>query len=436
MKNQTLRFERNIIVLVLSLLIMTVSFIIPETAANAATKKPSIAKEMAIPIGKMDSKVCWNINSYEIETAKKLTVLNKVKGATYAFTSSDTKVATISKDGGYLTGLKAGSATITCTQTLKNKKTTVGKCKVTVKKPVLKINKDTDNVFAIGSEGFNLLSFYNAMDPLYHIEYRNQNATYSLSSNSKDFTIKQVKCDASTAKDATDWDEFVNELKNYIGDRYFYGYQFTAKKAGTYTITVKETYNKKTVTLGSFKVIIKDACIASPDIDLLLGNNMNVYSLVDYKKADTDYYYSIENFDEANIENNPVVFYEDENDLILFGNKVGSAKVTVREGSEKGALIGTVTVTVAESPCQEIILDEKEFTAYVGDEYFNIYYDLDPWDTTDKVTITSDNPQVLKVEYDEDEMSWNYQPLETGTANVTIQCGNQSVICKVTVEEW
>ncbi len=432
--NQKRKIVRVIMLLVLCCAVTAGNLFLPGRTAEAAAKKPSIAKQMTIPVGKLDSKTCWNTGSIDLGTAEKLTVNNKMKGATYTFTSGDSKVVTISKDGGYATGLKAGSATITCTQTYKGKKTTVGQCKVTVKSSALKVN-DYEDEFAVGSSGYDLSTFYACEDPLFHIEYRNPNASYTLTSDSKDFTIKEIKCDASTAKNATDWEEYVDVLKSYIGDRYFYGYSYTAKKAGTYTITVKETYNKSTKTLGSFKVVIKDTCISEDNVDILLGNYLNAFTLLEYPKADISYYFGIEDFDETNIENNALLIYSNGSDVSLYGNKTGTAKVSVREDSEKGALIGTVTVTVKESPCEEIILDEKEYTTYV-DDYFDINFDLEPWDTTDKVTITSDNPKVLKVEYDEDEISWNYTALKTGTANITIQCGNQSVVCKVTVEEW
>jgi hypothetical protein len=119
----------------------------------------------------------------------------------------------------------------------------------------------------------------------------------------------------------------------------------------------------------------------------------------------------------------------------LYANKAGTAEVTVREGSEQGPLIGTVTIVVSEAPCQSITLDSEEYTTYV-DDYFSIDYELDPWETTDKVTIESDNPKVLKVEYNEEDETWEYTPLKVGEANVTIKCGNQSATCKVTVEEW
>ena len=181
--------------------------------------------------------------------------------------------------------------------------------------------------------------------------------------------------------------------------------------------------------------MIKDTVLSETELDLLLGNYLSASSMLEYRKENTEYYCIIEGYDEENIANNVLLMEESEYDLNLYANKTGTAKVTFREGSKNGALIGTVSITVKEAPCQEIILEEDEITAYV-DGYLDLSFELKPYDTTDKVTITSDNPKVLKVEYDEDYNSWSYTMLKVGTANLTIQCGNQSAIVKVTVEEW
>jgi hypothetical protein len=435
MEKQKIKVTKLLVFMALCCALLVGNLLIPSQAAEAATKKAAIsATKLTIPVGKIESKVNWNINIYEISTAQKLTVKNAVKGATYQFTSSNSKVVKISKDGGYLTGLKAGSATITCTQTLKGKKTTVGKCAVTVKGAKLAIN-DYDNVFPVGSGQYDLTHYFSAMEPLFAITYRNPNATYTLSSSNKNFSIKLVKNDASKAKSLSDDKYYQTELKNYIGSRYFYGYQFTAKKAGTYTITVKETYNKKTKNVGTFKVVIKDTSISEPEVNMLLGNEMNVFSLVNYTKANTMYYFVIKDYDEANEANNILTFKQYGSELYLYANKTGTAEVTVREGSEKGKEIGTAKIVVAEAPCTGITVDE-EYSTYVDDSYFYIPFDLEPWDTTDKVTIESDNTKVLKVEYDQEYGEWKYTPLKVGEANVTIKCGDQSVVTKVVVEEW
>lgn len=256
MKTQKITFTRLLVLMALCCALIAESLFIPGTAAEAATKDAAIsATEMTIPIGKMDSKLYWSINEYELSNAQKLTVKNAVKGATYQYTSSDTKVATISKEGGYLTGLKAGSATITCTQVYKSKKTTIGKCKVTVKNAGLTVN-EYENEFSVGDGGYDLTHYFACSEPLFNITYRNPKATYILTSSSKNFSIKSIKYDASMVKDMTSNEEYQAVVKDYIGKRYIYGYKYTAAKAGTYTVTVKETYNNKTKTLGSFKVVI------------------------------------------------------------------------------------------------------------------------------------------------------------------------------------
>lgn len=428
-------FTRLAVLMVLCCVLVAGNLIVPGKVVSAATKKATISTtEMTIPIGKISNKASWNDNSWYLKNGEKLTVKNSIKGATYQFTSSNTKVVKIDKTGGYLTGIKSGSATITCVQTYKNKKNTVGKCKVTVKNATL-TTSEYENEFAVGKGEFNLDSYYSSSEPLYQITYRNPDASYSLTSDSKDFTIKEVKYDASKVKDITDSEEYQTVLKDFIADRYLYGYQFNAEKAGVYTITIKETYNKKTKTLGSFKVEIKDTTIREPKVELLEGNSLNVFDLVSYTKENTVYYFAIKDYDETNDDNNVVYLERRDNELYLFGNKTGTAEVIVTEGSEQGPVIGTVTITVIQAPCESIYVDSNEYTTYVGDEYFNIYYELEPWDTTDKVTIESDKPDVLKVEYNQEEGYWVYTPLKAGKVTITIKCGEQTVKCSVIVEE-
>ncbi len=434
MEKQKFKLAKVLVLVALCCALVVGNFAMPSMVAEAATKKTAVsATTMTIPVGKMDSKVYWNKNIYEVSNAQKLTVKNTVKGATYQFTSSDTKVVKVSKDGGFLTGVKAGTATITCTQTYKNKKTTIGKCKVTVKSSALAV-REYGNEFAIGTYGYNLSDYFACEEPLFSITHRNPNASYSYTSNDKNLTIKEIKYDASKAKDVSNNKEYQEVLTNYIGKAYFYGYEFTAKKAGTYTITVKETYNKKTRTVGSFKIVVKDTSISQSKVDLLLDKEENVFNLLSYPKQNTLYHFSFKNYDEVNKENNPVMLVEYGEYLVIYGNKTGTAELIIRENSDKGAVIGTVEITVYEVPCESITVD-SEYTTYVDDD-FSIYYELEPWDTTDKISIESDNPEVLKVKYNEDYEEWEYTPLKVGEANVTIKCGNQSVVCKVIVEEW
>ena len=405
------------------------------TVAQAATKKASISTtKMTIPVGKLKSGIYWTeIKTWDRGVAQKLTVKNSVKGATYSFTSSDKKVVTIGKDGGYLTGVSAGTATITCKQTYQKKTTVVGTCKVTVKKASMIAYNDLGSdgdlgnpVVAVGDGVYDMYSWFAGMDAFYYIGYRNPSAKYTFKSNSADFTMEEVKySDKETAE--------------FAGVDYSYGYKYTAKKAGVYTITVQETYNKKSTKLGSFKVEVKDTYVEKDEIQLRMGDSTGIFSYVYYSKANTIYYFKVENYDESKPESNVVgLEYEDydteKSNLLLFGQVPGTATVTVREGSETGEVIGTLKVKVYEAVCEEIVLESNELTTYVGDEYFYIYYDLEPYDTTDKVTIESDNTEILMVKYS-DEEGWVYSPLKAGTANVTIKCGTKTAVVKVTVTE-
>lgn len=353
MERPKIKITRLLALLALCCTLLAGNLFIPGKIAEAAAKKTTIsATTMTIPVGKMGNKVYWNQNSWELSNAQKLAVKNPVKGATYQYTSSNTKVAKIAKNGGYLTGLKAGSATITCTQTYKNKKTTVGKCKVTVKNAALSVSS-YGNQFAVGNGGFNLADYYSALDSLFTITYRNPNATYTLTSSNADFSIKEVKYDASKVKDVTDNKEYQDVLKSFIGSRYLYGYQFTAKKAGTYTVTVKETYNKKTKTLGNFKVEIKDTSISESTKELYVGDYLGAFNLLDYAKENTKYYFDVKDTSVLSLN-------QDGSDLSFYANKAGTTEVTIREGSEQGTLIGTVTITVIE----ESSYDYDDFEDY------------------------------------------------------------------------
>ena len=417
--------------LMLGMIVLSQGIFTSETA-QAATKKTSISTtKMTIPIGKLKSGIYWtDVKTWDRGVAQKLTVKNSIKGATYSFTSSDKKIVTIGKNGGYLTGVSAGSATITCKQTYKKKTTVVGTCKVTVKKANFVSYSDLssgyDSEVPVGKGEYDFYSSYAGMDAFYYIGYRNPSAKYTFKSNSTDFSMEEVKYSGG-------------ETAEFAGVDYSYGYKYEAKKAGTYTITVQETYNKKTRKLGSFKVVVKDTYVESEEIQLRIGDSVSVFNYVYYTNPNAMYHFSVDNFDDSKPEGNVLgLGYEDYDTekayLLLFGQVPGTATVTVRENNEAGKVIGTLKVKVYEAACEDIVLESNEYTTYVGDEYFYLYYELQPYDTTDKVTIESDDPTVLKVEYSEYGY-WVYTPLKVGTANLTIKCGSKSAVAKVTVTE-
>lgn len=70
-----------------------------------------------------------------VNKTSKIVISDKNKKATYTFISNNTKVATVNKSG-VVTGVKAGTATITVKSTYQKKVSKVGSVKVTVKKAV------------------------------------------------------------------------------------------------------------------------------------------------------------------------------------------------------------------------------------------------------------------------------------------------------------
>lgn len=100
------------------LALMMIITIIPASTTYAATKKPTLsAKKVTLEVGKK----------------KTLKVKNIDKNATLKWSSNKKTVATVSSMG-VVKAVKAGTATITCKVTTKNKKKYTLTCKVTVKK--------------------------------------------------------------------------------------------------------------------------------------------------------------------------------------------------------------------------------------------------------------------------------------------------------------
>jgi ribosomal protein S18 acetylase RimI-like enzyme len=79
---------------------------------------------------------------------------------------------------------------------------------------------------------------------LVYYQYRNCDATYTFTSDSKNFVVKET-------------------IKKDPGSNgvYIVAQTYTAKKPGTYTVTVKETYNKKTRVVGKVEYEVKKATV-------------------------------------------------------------------------------------------------------------------------------------------------------------------------------
>ncbi len=216
----------------MALLIAVLIFPLCITMEGTAEKKPSLnVKQMTIGIGS------YGVDEYGYYAKDQkyyLSVRNSKKGATYTFTSKDKKIATVKKEGSkaYITGVKAGKTAITVKQKLNGKTTTIGTCNITVKNATLVVDKELLAEYELG------IDFLINKRTL-KIKNYNPEAKYTFISNKEGIVI--------TEKEYEDEGLGMN----------FYHILYTATKPGTYKITVKETYKKKTRKVGTFNITIK-----------------------------------------------------------------------------------------------------------------------------------------------------------------------------------
>lgn len=389
--------------------------------AKTKAKKPTLsAKSMDIPVGKITGKVQWDYRKAAYApcgVGKKLTVKNKVKGASYRFTSSNSKVVKIAKDGGYLTGVKAGNATITCTQTLKGKKTVVGKCKVSVKNASF-YNVEFDGKICLGK------SIYQPLTTGFLLRYRNPDARYTFDTGSDGLKIYEKK-----------WTEKDNEkdpehMAFSVEGMYTYLQIMEAKKSGTYNVTIKETYRNKTRKVGSFKVTVFDPEVVTEPIEKLEGDDLDFAEILlhpaerNYTKYETEI-----------VEGADLIEKQDVGDDYLYGTllKEGTMKIKVTEKAT-GKEIGTAVVKIKHVACEGIDLREPQISTYVGDydTYLDYVFRLTPEETTDPVTAVSKDENIFRV-YTNEQGEIYGTPVAAGETTVVITCGSQKVEIPVKV---
>ena len=343
-------------------------------------------------------------------------VQNSKKGASYTFTSSNKKVATVkaSKTTGYLTGIKAGTTTITVKQKLKGKTTTVGTCKVTVKNATVKASAETSKELL--SVGTGTWFYSDGTEPICVIQNMNPKATYSFVSNSKDFRMSQK----------------MESMPVWGDDFYVYAQTYTAKKAGTYTVTVKETYKKKTKTLGKIKVKVHDNGLREDNVTLPVGGDLNLQDLLKYYNGGWVVDCAEEDIlepGEPDWNGNPTVH----------AIKPGTAKLKFSykdyEKDTQGEQFGVCTVTVVEVKVTDIQLEKEIINVCEDDQGYdplNYKYTLitDPEDFyyNGDVTFTSSDEKVVSI-----SSEGTCQIEGAGTATVTITAGDVSKTVTVIV---
>ncbi|AEY66963.1 hypothetical protein [Clostridium sp. BNL1100] len=395
------QLKRNRIARIFICMLLVMTMILPAglatNVANAAAAKPSIQAKVTIGAGSIVS----SFDYYSKDDKYTLKVSNSVKNATYSFTSSNNNIVKVKASGttAYLTGVKAGSATITCNQKLSGKTTKVGTCTVTVKNST--VSQDFVPVVPMGTSAPN--------EPI-EFSYRNNDATYTYVSNNKNFAMKE-------------------SLSQFDG-MYFIKHSLTAKAPGTYSVTVKETYNKITRTVGTIKFTVKKATM-SGDASVDLGSPIWAFELMNNYRSDVNYLFISE--DEGIVD-----LYSENKSVYFKGLKVGTTTVTIYENTatpDKNKLVGTCKITVKEVVLEDLECDFDATELYVGDDPVRLYISKDPYHAPGTITVTSSDTKVVTVSEPDEEGICLISPVGAGTATITITCGDIKKTEEITVYE-
>lgn len=173
--------------------------------------------------------------------------------AKYTYTSSNKKIATVTKDG-IVKGIKAGKAKVKIKQTLKKKTTTVGTVTVNVMKATISPYADTDAEMIhelVNQPGYFRSTYKDPANctvirPENYLDYTNIKAVYKIySQDTKKLSLTSY-----------------GVVKNTSG-------------TGTVKLTIKETYKKKTRTVGTIKIKISNPSLykETKDSKIIVGNS-------------------------------------------------------------------------------------------------------------------------------------------------------------------
>lgn len=377
---------------------------------QAAIKKTTLAAKTAhISLG---TKGAHKIGeSLFEEGAHQVAIKNAKNGIKYTCTTSNKKVVTASVKSNKinLTGLKAGKATITCKQTVKGKTTTIGKVTVTVHKTTIKwddieghgLNK------IIPSNGENAL--YGEMGGFYTMYYStDKNVKYKISVDKKGLSVSTK-----------------NTKTVYSGARFL---NSTATKAGTYKVTLTQTYKKNkstsTVTTKFEDVKIRDSAtlyVGKPEFWTYLTEGcLSNYKLYELKGVNVDIFTKTDDS----------IIYVDE-DYNIHALKEGTVEVEVyyydKETQKLQEKLGTVKIDVKIVHTEDIYLELDDTMTYVGavDENglgIRIDVDVEPYESVDPIEMVSSDESVVKVGKVTDEYEgtvYYYVPVGAGTATIT-----------------
>ena len=317
-----------------------------------------------------------------------VTMLPEGSAATLTWSSSDTDYVKVNKSTGALTGVRAGSATITV-KTRNGKK---AKCKVTVKKAPGKITASPES----------LLLSADGMKGQVKAKVPSGTASGSITYISSNPAVAKVD-DSGTV---------------------------TTVGAGSAIITAA-AYNGKEDTC-EVTVLAAPASISFGETSLRLGvgqtADMNAAAAAaDGSQTVTDFTYSVKSGDAGCVS-------IDADTGAITAVKEGSAVVTAKAHNGVAAA-QSLTVTVTAAPAS-IALNAATGVIGVKETYDGLAYTLTPPAGANacaaEVTWTSNKPKVVKV----DPKTGVITGLKTGVANITAKTHNgKKAVCKVTVKK-
>lgn len=364
-QNRKTKYMQSALYMAISL--MMAVFVLATIPEQVMASKKAVLSSKSMVIGVGTYKMQGNTWKEKDDFYRNVLIVeNAKKNASYSFTSKNKKVATVKNNGTkcYITGVKAGKTTITCYQTLNGKKTAAGSCKVEVKNSSIsdygngnyEREGDPDAVHVAIAE--NMYMDWNG-GSTFNFAYMNAQATYQC-------VVDKPGLSFAVRKENVPYKDDMKWIQPY----------YTATKAGTYTVTVKETYKKKTRTAGKVKFVVH-APEAEKNRDMAVGDTLNPFILVFYPPKGLSI--DGDGFDIADANNGQAVYVDD--DFVLHAVKEGTAVVKLyvwdSEKEELGEYIGSCTVTVKGAKVKEVY--EKELRSYDGEydkESINIAYEL------------------------------------------------------------
>lgn len=327
----------------------------------------------ATPALKVRSKSLYVNGTYTIP------LKNKIKKATYFYTSSKTKVAKVNSKG-KITARGKGSARIKVRYKYKRKTRTIGTFKVTVRKTTMR--SDVKSIRTTVGTTLTASTYLND---------RNPSAAYLITSTSNGI---------------------VNASSNG---------SITIQKAGSTTLTIVEQYNGKKRTLGRFSLIATGASLNMDTIKMAFGSSYDINTILADKVSGASYTFST---------SNPLLVQISGSKLIAASSPGYDTSCTINAYEtigDKVRTIGSIHVNLIQSAY--IPPENRKITVGLG-TVLNVSDDcikLMNRDPNAVYTIKAENPQMI------DE---NNTALQYGTTNVSITetKGTTSTILSETVE--